>query len=50
MFTEIGKPIVDSIFKGFNGTILAYGQTSAGKTYTMYGSEKNRGIIPRIIE
>jgi len=25
MFTEIGKPIVDSIFKGFNGTILAYG-------------------------
>ena len=25
------------VFTGFNGTILAYGQTSSGKTHTMYG-------------
>ena len=27
------------VFQGFNGTIFAYGQTSSGKTHTMYGNE-----------
>ena len=39
--------------KGYNGTILAYGQTGAGKTYTMMGDVldiKDKGITPRIIE
>ncbi|KAJ2083492.1 hypothetical protein H4R24_000765 [Coemansia sp. RSA 988] len=30
---------------GFNGTIFAYGQTSSGKTHTMYGSGSELGII-----
>ena len=37
---------------GYNGTILAYGQTGAGKTHTMTGPSSNftlRGIIPRAI-
>lgn len=37
---------------GFNATIMAFGQTGAGKTYTMTGSSTNyaqRGIIPRAI-
>lgn len=43
-------PIIDSIFQGFNGTVLAYGQTSSGKTYTMSGySADDPGIIPRMI-
>ena len=25
------------VFQGFNGTIFAYGQTSSGKTHTMFG-------------
>jgi hypothetical protein len=39
----------DSIFKGFNGTIFAYGQTGAGKSHTMEGlldPPELRGIIP----
>lgn len=35
--------------EGYNGTILAYGQTGAGKTYTMAGnsdSPQTKGIIP----
>lgn len=28
-------PIIESVLEGFNGTVLAYGQTSSGKTYTM---------------
>lgn len=44
---------VESILLGFNGTVLAYGQTSSGKTWTMEGpnldDEEMGGIIPRSI-
>ena len=46
------KGIIDSVLSGYNGTVLAYGQTSSGKTYTMQGlvdNEVNKGIIPRMI-
>ena len=29
------KPTVDDILNGYNGTVFAYGQTGAGKSYTM---------------
>ncbi|KAF2432898.1 kinesin-domain-containing protein [Tothia fuscella] len=45
---------VDDILNGYNGTVFAYGQTGAGKSYTMMGTdiddEDNKGIIPRIVE
>ncbi|PHH56023.1 Kinesin heavy chain [Ceratocystis fimbriata CBS 114723] len=48
------KPTVDDILNGYNGTVFAYGQTGAGKSYTMMGGnlddEENRGVIPRIVE
>jgi kinesin family protein 6/9 len=37
---------------GFNGTVMAYGQTGAGKTFTMTGHTENyrlRGVIPRAV-
>ncbi|KAJ1289705.1 hypothetical protein BS78_02G185200 [Paspalum vaginatum] len=40
------KHIVDSVVRGFNGTVFAYGQTNSGKTYTMRGSPSEPGIIP----
>ncbi|XP_039795249.1 kinesin-like protein KIN-7I isoform X9 [Panicum virgatum] len=40
------KHIVDSVVRGFNGTVFAYGQTNSGKTYTMRGSANEPGIIP----
>ena len=46
------KGIIDSVLDGYNGTVLAYGQTSSGKTYTVQGdmsSESSYGIIPRMI-
>lgn len=58
---EIFKDIVDPLFydflKGFNCTVLCYGMTSTGKTYTMTGDEKlyngelssEAGIIPRVL-
>lgn len=39
---------LEKFFLGFNGTILAYGQTGAGKSHTMFGTTSDRGIIPRI--
>jgi len=48
------KPTVDDILNGYNGTVFAYGQTGAGKSFTMMGAgdienEETRGIIPRIV-
>jgi kinesin family protein 3/17 len=42
--------LVENALEGFNGTIFAYGQTGAGKTFTMVGDYKDpewQGIIPR---
>jgi kinesin family protein 5 len=48
------RPTVDDILNGYNGTVFAYGQTGAGKSYTMMGTdiddEDGKGIIPRIVE
>ncbi|KAJ6157979.1 hypothetical protein N7470_005571 [Penicillium chermesinum] len=48
------RPTVDDILQGYNGTVFAYGQTGAGKSYTMMGSdiddEAGKGVIPRIVE
>ena len=37
-------------FEGFNCSILAYGQTSSGKTHTIQGDETDKGMIPRAID
>lgn len=53
IYQTIGKKIVDNMLNnGINGTILAYGQTGGGKTYTMEGQlgSPHRGIMPRCIE
>eukprot|EP00746_Dinoflagellata_sp_MGD_P005749 gnl/MRDRNA2_/MRDRNA2_111134_c0_seq1.p1 gnl/MRDRNA2_/MRDRNA2_111134_c0~~gnl/MRDRNA2_/MRDRNA2_111134_c0_seq1.p1 ORF type:complete len:835 (-),score=249.09 gnl/MRDRNA2_/MRDRNA2_111134_c0_seq1:256-2574(-) len=42
--------LVQSAVDGYNVTIFAYGQTGAGKTFTMYGSKDHPGITPRTIE
>lgn len=53
IFQKVGMPVLSNILDGFNGTILAYGQTSSGKTHTMQGYDVNdkemKGIIPRIV-
>ena len=45
---------MDDILNGYNGTVFAYGQTGAGKSFTMMGSDidnpEMKGIIPRIVE
>ncbi|EFJ38092.1 hypothetical protein SELMODRAFT_767, partial [Selaginella moellendorffii] len=53
LYQEVAHPIVQSVMHGYNGTVLAYGQTASGKTYTMEGfddSPELRGIIPHAFE
>ena len=50
VFDEV-KNFVQSALDGYNVSLLAYGQTGAGKTHSMLGgAEEHRGIIPRSIE
>lgn len=48
IFTDLGIPLVNNAFNGFNCSVFAYGQTSSGKTYTMMGTQTDSGLIPRI--
>ncbi|KAL7334438.1 hypothetical protein PS15p_200066 [Mucor circinelloides] len=53
VFTSVASNFVDRFIDGYNVTILAYGQTSSGKTYTMgtaiddHSNPDQEGIIPR---
>ena len=49
MFESSARNIVSGVLEGYNGTILAYGQTGAGKTFTMEGhvGAEAMGITPR---
>jgi len=38
---------VDNALMGYNSSVFAYGQTGSGKTYTMMGTLKSPGLIPR---
>jgi kinesin family protein 18/19 len=43
------KFLVHGVLDGFNATVFAYGNTGAGKTYTMLGSEREPGIMVRVM-
>ncbi|PNY08584.1 geminivirus rep-interacting motor [Trifolium pratense] len=44
------SPMVISVLDGYNVCIFAYGQTGTGKTFTMEGTEQNRGVNYRTLE
>ena len=55
IYENTAKSAVLSVLEGYNATLLAYGQTGTGKTYTMEGfssglNDPQKGIIPRSME
>ena len=53
IFKKIGQNLIENFLNGYNCSIFAYGQTGAGKTYTMMGDllkEELIGLQPRCIE
>eukprot|EP01059_Diplonema_ambulator_P002808 TRINITY_DN12437_c0_g1_i2.p1 TRINITY_DN12437_c0_g1~~TRINITY_DN12437_c0_g1_i2.p1 ORF type:complete len:804 (+),score=341.99 TRINITY_DN12437_c0_g1_i2:55-2466(+) len=55
IFQTIGPDLLDASLCGYNICLMAYGQTSSGKTFTMtggdsFGSATKRGVIPRFLD
>lgn len=47
---DLGKPLLDNAFQGYNNCIFAYGQTGSGKSYSMMGYGPDAGVIPKICQ
>eukprot|EP00887_Chlorella_sp_A99_P003331 scaffold26.g3331.t1 len=44
------RPIVEDVLAGYNGTVMAYGQTGAGKTFTLSSVQPTAiGMVPRAL-
>ncbi|XP_026069609.1 kinesin-like protein KIF1A isoform X10 [Carassius auratus] len=52
VYRDIGEEMLLHAFEGYNVCIFAYGQTGAGKSYTMMGKQEKdqEGIIPLLCE
>ena len=50
VYENTARPAVQAVLAGYNSTMIAYGQTGTGKTYTMEGVGREKGIIPRATE
>ncbi|KAA8914834.1 P-loop containing nucleoside triphosphate hydrolase protein [Sphaerosporella brunnea] len=47
VYNALGQEFLDHNFQGYHTCIFAYGQTGAGKSYTMMGTPEYPGLIPR---
>jgi hypothetical protein len=58
VYDATGRPVIDALLDGYNGTIFAYGQTGSGKTHCMFGptpalvyqAAEAQGIVPRAVQ
>ncbi|XP_026558633.1 kinesin-like protein KIF21A isoform X5 [Pseudonaja textilis] len=56
IYLQCIEKLIEGCFEGYNATVFAYGQTGAGKTYTMGTGfdvnimEEEQGIIPRAVK
>lgn len=50
LFDATAKKLVQSAVDGSNASILAYGQTSSGKTHSILGTPYEPGILPLAVE
>ncbi|XLR67606.1 hypothetical protein HN51_014642 [Arachis hypogaea] len=56
VYQFLALPIVRDSVNAINGTIITYGQTGAGKTYSMEGpgilecDEQKKGLLPRVVK
>ena len=61
VYDVVGRPVIRDVLEGYNGCIMAYGQTGAGKTHSLLnmstggsgaqsGGEANQpGLVPRVV-
>lgn len=46
VYEALGAQVLDNAWQGYHCCLFAYGQTGAGKSYSMVGYGGNRGIVP----
>ena len=44
------KPLLPGLLEGYNATCFAYGMTGAGKTFTMMGTDRFKGLCTMAVE
>ncbi|KAK3150051.1 hypothetical protein QOZ80_3AG0227150 [Eleusine coracana subsp. coracana] len=59
-FDMVGLPMIESALAGFNTSLVCYGQSGTGKTYTMWGplaamvdsasDQTDHGVVPRVFQ
>lgn len=42
VFKDLGQDVLNSAYDGYNSTLFAYGQTGAGKSFSMVSDRQNR--------
>ncbi|VDP37324.1 unnamed protein product [Schistosoma margrebowiei] len=50
VFQKVAFPMITDFLHGKNGLLFTYGVTGSGKTYSMEGSSKDPGILPRSLD
>uniref|UniRef100_H3G803 Kinesin-like protein n=1 Tax=Phytophthora ramorum TaxID=164328 RepID=H3G803_PHYRM len=50
VWEDIGVKVLEHAWNGFNVSLFAYGQTGAGKSFSMVGYGSDKGIIPKASE
>ncbi|EDV40552.1 uncharacterized protein Dana_GF10567 [Drosophila ananassae] len=50
VYGSVAQPLVENLLRGRNSLLFTYGVTGSGKTYTMTGNLRHRGVMPRCLD
>lgn len=50
VYNALGKDLLENAINGYNCCLFAYGQTGAGKSYSIFGYGPNKGLVPQICD
>ena len=50
IFEQVGAKLVDAALEGYNTVMFMYGQTSSGKTFTLFGGDQVQGLVQYTME
>lgn len=50
IYGAVAEPLVENLIRGRNSLLFTYGVTGSGKTFTMTGDARHRGIMPRCLD
>ena len=50
IYKDLGNDILKNALSGYNCGLFAYGQTGAGKSFSIFGTPANKGLVPNFCE